>query len=337
LLLFPGYRVLPLLFLTCGDYRNWCSPGYFVVQIHVSIIVSWLIRSKKIFAMDDFTKMVLSRLACEEGRTKEILTKLIIHLHDLVRDVKPTEVEWYKAIDFLTRTGQKCSDKRQEFILLSDVLGISMLVDSINHKDEKNVTETTVTGPFHSKAKMMSMGENIATGPEKERGEPTLVTGLVTDSTGEPIVDALVDVWQSDDIGYYDIQDVNQPDMNLRGVFKTDSVGQFAFKTIKPAAYPVPTDGPVGELLRASGRHAMRPAHIHFMISAEGYERLITHLFVKGDQYIKSDAVFGVKDSLILEFVPQNDTVEAERLGFKIPYYKLRYNFKLKKLNHAQP
>jgi protocatechuate 3,4-dioxygenase beta subunit len=276
--------------------------------------------------------MVLSRLACEDERIKEILTKLIVHLHGFVRDVEPTEAEWFKAISFLTRTGQTCTNKRQEFILLSDVLGVSMLVDSINHKDQKNVTESTVTGPFHTPAKMLRPGDNIANGPEWQRGEPTLVSGTVSDSSGDPVANATVDVWQSDDIGYYDIQDMNQPGMNLRGVFTTDEKGHFWFRTIKPAAYPVPTDGPVGELLKASGRHAMRPAHIHFMISAPGHERLITHLFVKGDKYLDSDAVFGVKDSLILDFVPQHDEEQAAQLGFKIPFYAVRYDFKLKKM-----
>jgi len=282
--------------------------------------------------MENFTEMVLSRLACENGRTKEILTKLIVHLHQFVRDVEPSEAEWLEAIDFLTRTGQTCTDRRQEFLLFSDVLGVSMLVDSINHNDEKNVTETTVIGPFHTRAKTLELGENIANGPECERGEPTLVSGTVSDSSGNRVANATVDVWQSDDIGYYDIQDMNQPEMNLRGAFKTDDRGHFWFKTIKPAAYPVPTDGPVGELLRASGRHAMRPAHIHFMISAAGHERLITHLFVKGDRYLDSDAVFGVKDSLILDFVPNHNTEEAAQLGFKTPFCAVHYDFKLKKL-----
>jgi protocatechuate 3,4-dioxygenase beta subunit len=281
--------------------------------------------------MENFTEMVLSRLACKDERTNEILTKLIVHLHEFVRDVEPSETEWFKAIDFLTRTGQTSTDKRQEFILLSDVLGVSMLVDLMNHKD-KNVTETTVTGPFHTQARTLELGNNIANGPECERGEPTLVSGTVSDSSGNPIANATVDVWQSDDIGYYDVQDKNQPDMNLRGIFKTDDKGHFWFKTIKPAAYPVPTDGPVGELLKASGRHAMRPAHIHFMILAAGHERLITHLFVKGDKYLNSDAVFGVKDSLILDFVPQHDEEEATQLGFKIPYYAVHYDFRLKRM-----
>ena len=281
--------------------------------------------------MKNLTKTVLASLACKDERTEVILTKLITHLHNFISDVEPTEAEWFKAIDFLTRTGHKCTDKRQEFILFSDVLGVSMLVDSINHKDANGITETTVTGPFHTVAKTMDLGDNIANGPEAERGEPTVVYGTLCDETGKPIKNAFVDVWQSDDIGYYDIQDVNQPDMNLRGVFKTDAQGHFWFKTIKPAAYPVPTDGPVGELLRASGRHAMRPAHIHFKITAEGFETLITHLFVEGDEYLGSDAVFGVKDSLILPFVKQDSKAKAKKLGFKTPFYEVSYNFKLKK------
>jgi len=280
--------------------------------------------------MDEFTKMVLARLNCNDERTRTILTKLILHLHNFVRDVEPTEEEWFKAVDFLTRTGKMCTDKRQEFILLSDVLGVSMLVDAINHRHADGHTETTVTGPFHAQAPPMEMGSMIALGPEAKRGEPTLVSGKILDKSGNPIANALVDVWQSDDIGFYDVQDKNQPDINLRGVFKTKEDGKFWFKTIKPAAYPVPTDGPVGEVLRASGRHPMRPAHIHFMINAPGYERLITHLFVKGDQYLHSDAVFGVKESLVLDFKRNDSLTAAEKVGLSTPFYEVEYDFKLK-------
>jgi protocatechuate 3,4-dioxygenase beta subunit len=179
----------------------------------------------------------------------------------------------------------------------------------------------------------MEMGSMIANGPEAQRGESTLVHGKILDKSGNPVAGALIDVWQSDDIGYYDVQDSNQPDTNLRGVFKTKEDGKFWFRTIKPSSYPVPTDGPVGEVLRAAGRHPMRPAHIHFMITAPGYERLITHLFVKGDEYLDSDAVFGVKDSLILDF-KLNDTLSAAKtLGFESPFYDVEYDFILKKVN----
>ncbi len=283
--------------------------------------------------MEQFTEMVLARLNCKDERTKAILTKLITHLHDFIRDVEPTEEEWFKAIDFLTRTGKTCTDKRQEFILLSDVLGVSMLVDSINHRNNNGATESTVTGPFHASAPPMEMGSMIAKGPELERGEATLVRGKISDINGNPIPDAIIDVWQSDDIGYYDVQEMGQPEVNLRGIFKTNPDGKFWFKTIKPAAYPVPTDGPVGEVLRAAGRHAMRPAHIHFMIMVPGYQRLITHLFVKGDEYLNSDAVFGVKDSLILEFKLNNSASDAKALGFQSPFYEVEYDFILNKIN----
>jgi protocatechuate 3,4-dioxygenase beta subunit len=280
---------------------------------------------------ENLTEAVMARLNCADERTRTILMKLIRHVHDFVRDLEPTEEEWFKAIDFLTRTGQTCTGKRQEFILLSDVLGVSMLVDAINHRSTEGLTETTVTGPFHTEANRMEMGSTIAQGPEAIRGKPALVRGRILNKFGEPVPNALMDVWQSDDIGYYDIQDANQPDVNLRGVFKTGEDGKFWFKTIKPAAYPVPTDGPVGELLRAAGRDAMRPAHIHFMISAPGYERLITHLFVEGDEYLNSDAVFGVKESLILDFKLNNSPEAAKEAGFDSAFCEVEYDFRLKK------
>jgi protocatechuate 3,4-dioxygenase beta subunit len=281
--------------------------------------------------MENFTLKVLSRLDCKGDRTNLILTKLITHLHDFIRDVKPTEEEFFRAIDFLTRTGQTCTDKRQEFLLLSDILGVSMLVDAINHTNNDRVTESTVKGPFHTKAKMMEHGDNIANGPEAESGEQVVIYGQVTDANGKPIENAFVDVWQSNESGFYDVQDANQPEKNLRGIFKTDTSGKFWFKTIKPAPYPVPTDGPVGEILRAMGRHPMRPAHIHFMISEVGHEQLVTHLFVKDDPYLNSDAVFGVKDSLIVDFIPDYSKEKANALSFRVPFYEITYNFKLKR------
>jgi catechol 1,2-dioxygenase len=280
----------------------------------------------------NLTEAVLARLNTEDERIREILTKLVLHLHAFIRDLEPTEEEWFKAIDFLTRAGQMCDDKRQEFILLSDVLGVSMLVDAINHRNPEGTTETTVTGPFHAAASTMEMGANIARGPEQESGEPTVVRGYVLDPDGNPIEGALMDVWQANDIGYYDLQDINQPEVNLRGIFKTGKDGRYWFRTIKPTSYPVPVDGPVGELLRASGRHPMRPAHIHFMISAPGYERLITHIFVEGDDYLESDAVFGVKDSLVIDFVSNDSPEAANQYGFNAPFYEVDFDFGLKPL-----
>jgi len=280
---------------------------------------------------DNLVDAVLERLNCDSERDHEILSKFIKHIHAFVKDLEPTEEEWSKAINFLTRTGQACNDKRQEFILLSDVLGVSMLVDAINHRNKKDVTETTVTGPFHTAAMNFEMGANIARGDEGKRGEHTIVRGKILDENNQPVSNATIDVWQSDDIGSYDIQDTIQPEMNLRGVFKTDETGTFWFKTIKPAAYSVPTDGPVGELLRAAGRQPMRPAHIHFWIKADGFQQLITHLFVAGDEHLDSDAVFGVKESLILDFKLVDSKEDADKWQVKSPFYEVVYNFKLAK------
>ncbi len=261
------------------------------------------------------TNQVLERLHAENPRTEEILRQLIVHLHSFVTITQLTSEEWSTAIDFLTRTGQKCDIQRQEFILLSDVLGVSMLVDSIQHQSQPttmpNATESTVQGPFHAPSNPATMGDHLAKGPERTRGEPTIVRGVVRDAvSGRPIENATLDVWQSDDLGRYDVQ--ISKTKNLRATFTTNADGQYNFRTIKPASYPVPTDGPVGELLEVMGRHPMRPAHIHFLVQAPGYSRLVTHLFVKGDPYLESDAVFGVKDSLIVEFVKKNGVYEVD-------------------------
>lgn len=277
----------------------------------------------------DLTQAVLTTIKADNPRLQELVSSLIKHLHAFIREVELTEEEWFKGIDFLTRTGQMCDDRRQEFILLSDILGVSMLVDAINHRNMEGATESTVTGPFHARAPEMEDGANIAQGPEWERGEATVVRGRVTDVQGHPIPGALVDVWQGDDAGHYDVQDENQPKTNLRGIFRTNEQGHFWFRTVKPCSYPVPVDGPVGELLTATGRHPMRPAHIHFMISAPGYRRLVTHIFVAGDEYLESDAVFGVKDSLVIDFSPHDSQEEAKKYRVTAPFYLVEYDFRL--------
>jgi protocatechuate 3,4-dioxygenase beta subunit len=283
----------------------------------------------------NLTDAVLSQLHADNPRLQQVATSLVKHLHAFVRDVEPSEAEWFTAIDFLTRTGQKCDNKRQEFILLSDTLGVSMLVDAINHRRREPfgrgaTTESTVLGPFHAPALQMELGDTIARGPEAERGEPCVVRGRVLDPGGQPIPGATLDVWQAADDGFYDVQpESNQPEMNLRGVFHADAHGGFWFRTIKPRYYPIPTDGPVGELLLATGRHPMRPAHIHFMIDAPGFERLVTHIFVKGDPYLDSDAVFGVKDSLIVDFVEHNSAEAAAHYQVRTPFYEVEYDFVL--------
>ena len=284
---------------------------------------------------ENLTQIVLDRTNTDDARMNEIISKLITHVHAFIRDVEPTEHEWFQAVDFLTRTGHMCDDKRQEFILLSDVLGVSMLVDAINHRGMGSATETTVTGPFHAAAPIREMGANVAEGPElaraKENGQETIVSGVITDDAGNPIEGALIDIWQADDIGFYDVQDENQPDQNLRGLFKTGADGKYWFRTIRPNYYPVPTDGPVGELLNAAGRHPMRPSHIHFMIGAPGYERLITHIFSDGDEYLDSDAVFGVKESLIAPYEVVDSAERAAELGFNNPFMEMKFDFVLKK------
>jgi catechol 1,2-dioxygenase len=274
------------------------------------------------------TDIVLDRLAgCKDPRLKHLLSAIITHLHAVVREVEPTEEEWFAAIQFLTRTGQMCDDTRQEYILLSDTLGVSMLVDAINHRKPGGATESTVLGPFHvAGAPSLEMGADLS---KDGKGDPLWVSGRVLDSNGSPIPDALLDVWQTSSDGFYDVQDRSQPEMNLRGVFKTGADGRFFFRSIKPTSYPIPSDGPVGQMLTALGRHPMRPAHIHFIVSAAGFEPVTTHLFVAGDPYLDSDAVFGVKDSLVVPFIRTNDAAAAAARGMANPYYTAEYDFVL--------
>lgn len=232
------------------------------------------------------------------ARLKQIMQSLVRHVHGFVSDVEPTMAEWEYAIGFLTRAGHITDDKRQEFILLSDTLGISMLVDAINHRMPDGATETTVLGPFYvQNPPEFPHGADIA---GTAQGTPMFFSGEVTAPDGKAIGGAWVDVWQSDDEGFYDVQKPGQ-DAELRARFHADVDGKFNFWSIVPTAYPIPADGPVGDMLSATGRHPYRPAHIHFMIGAPGYDTLVTHLFVEGDTYLESDAVFGVKDSLIVK------------------------------------
>jgi hydroxyquinol 1,2-dioxygenase len=280
------------------------------------------------FTEQSATDIVVASLAGSRSeRFREIMTSVISHLHAIVREVEPTQEEWMTAIAFLTRTGRICDEKRQEFILLSDVLGVSMLVDAVNHRKPSGATESTVLGPFHvSGAPALPMGANISHGPD---GEPVLVRGSVRDTEGRPIDGAMLDVWQTSADGFYDVQDERQAPMNLRGVFRTGEDGTFWFRTIKPASYPIPTDGPVGQILAAMGRSEMRPAHIHFIVGAPGYESVTTHLFVEGDPYLESDAVFGVKDTLIAPFKKCDDPARAAELEFGNPFYLLEWDFVL--------
>ncbi len=280
---------------------------------------------------EQMTRNVLDSMAqTPNPRLKEVMTSLIRHLHACIREVELTQEEWMSGIQFLTRTGQMCDDKRQEFILLSDITGVSMLVDAINHRLPGGATESTIFGPFYREgAQELPTG---ATMSKDGRGEPVVVTGQVLSTDGTPIPHALLDVWETDENGLYEQQDPEQPDMNLRGKFRTDSEGRYCFVGIKPVSYSIPDDGPVGQLLRALGRHPFRPAHIHLLISANGFVPVTTHLFVKGDKYLGSDTVFGTKDSLVVDFVRHDSTDEAAPYNVTTPFYTVEYNFVLKPL-----
>lgn len=282
------------------------------------------------FDENSITDAVLQRLAgAEDPRLRQVTQSLVKHLHGFVRDVEPSFEEWQAAINFLTRIGQMCDGKRQEFILLSDTLGVSMLVDAINHRMPEGATPTTVLGPFYVEgAPELTLGAEVA---HAMKGEALHVSGRVSTAGGGPIASAIVDIWHSDEDGYYDVQRTDQPDANLRARFRTDAEGRFHFWTLTPTSYPVPDDGPVGELLRATGRHPMRPAHVHFMIAAPGHETLVTHVFVAGDPYLDSDAVFGVKQELIAKFTQYPPGKGPDGKVMNATWRKLEYDFALKR------
>jgi len=260
-----------------------------------------------------------------DPRLRQILSSLVHHLHAFVKDVELTEPEWELAIDFLTRTGHRSDDRRQEFILLSDVLGISMLVETINHRTGGRSTESTVLGPFHMVASPpRGLGDSIAL---DGKGTPCLVSGRVTGPDREPIPGARLDVWQANADGFYDVQQPDvQPELNLRGLFTADDEGRYWFRSIVPRYYPIPDDGPVGELLAATGRHPYRPAHLHFIVSANGYRPVTTHVFVADSPYLDSDAVFGVKDSLIRDVAEVDDPDRAAAAGLPNPFRALAFD-----------
>ncbi len=252
------------------------------------------------FNEETLTAEVLRRMEhTQNPRLKEVMTSFVKHMHAFVREVKPTQDEWFKGIEFLTETGHWCKDGRQEFILMSDTLGVSMLVDFLNYGKAEGATESTVLGPFFVEgAPDLPLGANIA--KPGTPGEPLCVTGSVKSVGGKPIPGTLLDIWEAGGDGFYDVQ--KKEGTNMRARFRADADGKFHFKCVLPSSYPVPNDGPVGRMLTATGRHPMRPGHLHTVLSAPGYDRLVTHLFVKGDKYLDSDAVFGVKDSLIVDF-----------------------------------
>lgn len=275
------------------------------------------------------TEEVVARFdGTPDARLKMLMQVLVRHLHAYVREVEPTEEEWFSAIRFLTDTGKMCDGLvRQEFILLSDTLGVSMLVDAINHRYSEGATDTTVFGPFYIPGMPeRACGEDMAATP----GTPALVHGRVYSTDGTPLRNAVLDIWQTAENGMYSGQDTAQPNGNLRGRYRTDDEGYYAIRTIVPVSYPIPSDGPVGRMLAATGRHPWRPAHLHFMIDAPGHRTLVTHLFNQGGEYLDSDAVFGVKPSLQIAYEERAaDHPLAHRFGFEGPFREAQYDFVL--------
>ena len=272
-----------------------------------------------------------------DPRLKELMTSLVEHLHAFVKDIEPTEEEWQHAIDFLTDVGHLCDDTRQEFVLLSDVLGVSMLVDAINHRKPAGATDSTVLGPFHMvESPQRELGSTISL---DHNGEPCVFAGQVRSSDGTPLPGARVDVWQANGAGYYDVQQPDvQPERNLRGLFDTDAHGRFWLRTVVPRYYPIPDDGPVGRLLTATKRHPNRPAHIHVIAEADGHAPLTTHVFVEGSPYLDSDTVFGVKQSLVRPVTVVDDPLRAERYSVSNPFRLLEFDIVLNPIiRRSQP
>lgn len=282
---------------------------------------------------ENLTDIVIERWKnIPEPRLRQIMGSLIKHLHTFVREIEPTEAEWLTAIDWLTRTGQQSTDKRQEFILASDVLGISMLVDAINHRLQTGATPTTVTGPFHvHDSPELADGADMAKGAP---GIPCFIVGRVNDLDGKPIKGAVLDVWQTDGEGLYEAQrDVTEAWM--RAVYRSQDDGSYVIRTVAPIGYTIPMDGTVGELMNQTKISHMRPAHIHFLVDAPGCYRIITHLFQRGDQFIETDVVYGVKEPLIVDFVkkPADKAPNGETLD--VPFFVVNYDFVLQRAAKA--
>jgi len=240
----------------------------------------------------------------EDPRLRELLSSALRHLHAFVAEVGLTTAEWQAGIDFLTAVGRACTDAQQEFILLSDTLGLSSATEIASANLVQDATENTVLGPFYvAGAPRRAYGDSVLDDPDD--GPRAVVRGRVTDLDGNSIASATLDVWQNASNRLYAVQDPSQTLTNLRGRFLTRDDGSFELRTIRPVPYPIPDDGPVGRMLAAAGRHPWRPAHIHFMVSAPRYQTLVTHVFDSGSDYLDSDAVFGVRDSLVVDFEPQ--------------------------------
>lgn len=279
---------------------------------------------------EELTRAVLEGYAkTADPRLREILQSLIKHLHGFVRETRLTEAEWAAGIGIITAAGQISDDRRQEIILFSDLLGVSSLVNMVSANVPEGATESTVLGPFFQEgAPERQWGESIA---QRELGQPLVIRGCVRGMDGEAVSGARIDVWQTDANGLYDVQDADAPENNLRGFYRANERGGFLIKTVRPTSYPIPVDGPAGDLVRASGRHPWRPAHVHAMIGAPGYRTLVTHIFDAEDDYLESDVVFAVKESLIRDLRENASEEDARALGVKAPFFDLTQDFVLSK------
>jgi len=288
------------------------------------------------FDEKSITQAVIGRLEeCEDPRFARVMTSLVTHLHDFVREVNLTESEWFTAIQFLTDVGKACTDRRQEFVLLSDTLGVSVLVITLNHPAHGGSVESTVQGPFYWEgAPELPRGSNLAEGV---KGEPTFYSGRVLSTDGRPLANALLDIWSGDGEGNYDMQIPGETDMKARGRIRTDAEGRYWFRSIRPTFYPVPTDGPVGQMLGKMGRHPYRPGHVHMIVSAPGHLPATTHLFVAGSRYLDSDAVFGMKESLVVEFKRHAAGPGPNGEQLDTPFYTVSYDFRLRPAAAAAP
>src|SRR5450432_2745934 len=273
-----------------------------------------------------------------DPRVKFLMEELVKSLHGFVRNTDLTQDEWMYAINFLTEVGQKCTPTRQEFILLSDVFGVSMLVDAVNHREREGATETTVLGPFYvGEHKQLPHGSDVS--PPGHEGERMYVQSRVTDLQGKPLANVPVDIWHADDDGYYDSQRpaYENEGPSLRARFVTDADGRFFFRTIVPRSYPIPIDGPVGQMILQVRRHPNRPAHIHFLVDAPGYEPLVTHVFIEGDKYLDTDVVFGVKNDLVSKVEKRTDAVTPDGKPVAAPWHLMTYEFRMKPGEGAAP
>lgn len=276
----------------------------------------------------DITAAVIDSFeGCSDERLRQIMQSLVSHLHDFVTETDLGEEEWVTAIRFLTETGHITDDKRQEWILWSDTLGISMLVDAIRHRLPEGATESTVLGPFHvAGSPLRAFGDHL---DEIPAGTAAWVHGQIRSLDGTPIEGAELDVWQNGDNELYAVQDPDAPEFHLRGRFLTDADGRYGFVAVRPTAYPIPHDGPVGRMLAATGRHPWRPAHIHMIVRAPGHVPLTTHIFDSASEYLDSDAVFAVKPSLLREFVARAADDPERPEGIAGEWYSLESDFVL--------